>query len=115
MVDNTLASPALQQPLRWADVSLYSTTKFIAGHLDALGGALVYDDPSLHERFLDYRGVAGNVPGDFESYLVRRGLKTLSLRVARQVESPAVVRRRARGRPQCGKNPLPGLGGPPGA
>ena len=91
VVDNTLASPALQQPLRWADVSLYSTTKFIAGHLDALGGALVCDDAGVHERFLAYRSVAGNVPGEFESYLVRRGLKTLSLRVARQVESAAVV------------------------
>ena len=91
MVDNTLASPALQQPLRWADISLYSTTKFIAGHLDALGGALVYDDERLHERFLAYRGVAGNVPGELDSYLIRRGLKTLSVRVARQVESAAAV------------------------
>ena len=98
VVDNTLASPALQQPLGWADVSLYSTTKFIAGHLDALGGALVYDDAGLHERFLAYRDMAGNVPGEFESYLVRRGLKTLSLRVARQVESTAAVVDALRGR-----------------
>jgi cystathionine gamma-lyase len=87
VVDNTLASPALQQPLRWADVSLYSTTKSIAGHLDALGGALVYDDEELHRHFVAYRTVAGNVPGSLECYLIRRGLKTLSLRVARQVES----------------------------
>lgn len=109
VVDNTLASPALQQPLRWADVSLYSTTKFIAGHLDALGGALVYDDPRLHERFLAYRGVAGNVPGEFESYLVRRGLKTLSLRVARQVESTAAVVDALQGEPAVGAIHYPGL------
>jgi cystathionine gamma-lyase len=91
VVDNTLASPALQQPLRWADISLYSTTKSIAGHLDALGGALVYDDESLHERFLAYRGIAGNVPGGLDCYLIRRGLKTLSLRIARQVASAEEV------------------------
>jgi cystathionine beta-lyase/cystathionine gamma-synthase len=114
VVDNTLASPALQQPLRWADVSLYSTTKFIAGHLDALGGALVYDDPTLHERFLAYRSVAGNVPGEFESYLVRRGLKTLSLRVARQVKSAAAVVGALQSDPAVGAIHYPGLAGHPG-
>lgn len=114
VVDNTLASPALQQPLRWADVSLYSTTKFIAGHLDALGGALVYDEPGLHERFLTYRSVAGNVPGDLESYLVRRGLKTLSLRVARQVESAAAVVDALAADSRVGRIHYPGLAGHPG-
>ena len=114
VVDNTLASPALQQPLRWADVSLYSTTKFIAGHLDALGGALVYDDEALHERFLAYRELAGNVPGDLDSYLIRRGLKTLSLRVARQVESARVVVDALRGAPAAGAIHYPGLPGHPG-
>jgi cystathionine gamma-lyase len=114
VVDNTLASPALQQPLRWADVSLYSTTKFIAGHLDALGGALVYDDPGLHERFLTYRGAAGNVPGALEAYLVRRGLKTLSLRVARQVESAAAVVGALEAEPRVGRIHYPGLAGHPG-
>jgi cystathionine gamma-lyase len=91
VVDNTLASPALQQPLRWADISLYSTTKSISGHLDVLGGALVYDDERLHERLRSHRTVVGNVPGSLDCYLVRRGVKTLSLRVRRQVESAAAV------------------------
>jgi cystathionine gamma-lyase len=111
VVDNTLASPALQQPLRWADVSLYSTTKSIAGHLDALGGALVYDDEALHERFTAYRRVAGNVPGALESYLVRRGLKTLSLRVARQVESAEAVVEALQSSPAVGRVLYPGLAG----
>lgn len=86
LVDNTFASPALQQPLRHgAAISLYSTTKFIAGHGDVLGGALVYDDDDLHDRFGAHRATLGAVPGAFDCYLVHRGVKTLSLRVARQV------------------------------
>lgn len=86
LVDNTFASPALQQPLRHgADIVLHSTTKFLAGHSDVLGGALVYDDPELHSRLLDHRTTTGAVPGALDCFLVHRGLKTLSLRVARQV------------------------------
>jgi cystathionine gamma-lyase len=114
VVDNTLASPALQQPLRWADVSLYSTTKFVAGHLDALGGALVCDDPSLHERFLAYRGVAGNVLGNLDCYLIRRGLKTLSLRVARQVDSARTIVEALRRSPEVEAVLYPGLPEHPG-
>ncbi|NUT46271.1 MAG: PLP-dependent transferase [Saccharothrix sp.] len=86
VVDNNFASPALQQPLAaGADVSLHSTTKFIAGHSDVLGGALVLDDPDRYRRLAEHRTVVGGVPGAFDCYLVHRGLKTLSLRVARQV------------------------------
>jgi cystathionine beta-lyase/cystathionine gamma-synthase len=86
LVDNTFASPALQQPLRHgALISLYSTTKFIAGHGDVLGGALVYDDDELHETFAGHRAIVGAVPGAFDCFLVHRGVKTLSLRIARQV------------------------------
>jgi cystathionine gamma-lyase len=91
LVDNTFATPALQQPLRWADVTLYSTTKAISGHLDVLGGALVYDDPQLHDRLRSHRSLVGSVPGALDCYLVRRGLKTLALRVARQTETAALV------------------------
>jgi cystathionine beta-lyase/cystathionine gamma-synthase len=109
VVDNTLASPVLQQPLRWADVSLYSTTKFIAGHLDVLGGALVYNDEDLRERFLSYRTIAGNVPGGLDCFLVHRGLKTLSLRVARQVETAREIAVTLRSSPAVGKVHYPGL------
>lgn len=86
VVDNTFASPALQQPLvAGADVSLHSTTKFIGGHSDLVGGALVLDDPALYQRLAEHRTVVGGVPGALDCYLAHRGLKTLSLRVARQV------------------------------
>jgi cystathionine beta-lyase/cystathionine gamma-synthase len=92
VVDNTFASPALQRPLRWgADVSLYSTTKFIAGHSDVLGGALVYDDPALHAAFVEHRTVAGSVPSGLDCFLVHRGVKTLSLRVERQVRTAGAL------------------------
>ncbi|GAA3030530.1 trans-sulfuration enzyme family protein [Actinokineospora globicatena] len=88
VVDNTFASPALQRPLRWgADVSLHSTTKFVAGHSDVLGGALVCDDPALHRAFTGHRTVAGNVPSGLDCFLVHRGVKTLSVRVERQVRT----------------------------
>lgn len=110
VVDNTFASPALQQPLaHGADVSLYSTTKLIAGHLDAVGGALVTDDATLHERFLRYRTTAGNVPGGFDCFLVHRGLKTLALRVQRQVESAQRVVAALLPEPSVGALYYPGL------
>ncbi|MFC6092258.1 PLP-dependent aspartate aminotransferase family protein [Saccharothrix sp. BKS2] len=112
LVDNTLAGPVLQQPLRFgADVTLYSTTKSIAGHLDVLGGALVHDREELHEAFAANRTAVGNVPGPFDCFLVHRGLKTLSLRTRCQVastellvaalcESPAVTEVRYPGLPE---------------
>lgn len=112
LVDNTLAGPVLQQPLRHgADVTLYSTTKSVAGHLDVLGGALVHDREDLHEAFTAHRTAVGNVPGPFDCFLVHRGLKTLSLRTRCQVattgllvaalrESPAVTEVRYPGLPE---------------
>jgi cystathionine gamma-lyase len=109
IVDNTFASPVLQQPLaHGADVSLYSTTKFIAGHLDVVGGALVTDDPALHERFVRYRTTAGNVPGGFDCFLVHRGLKTLSLRIRRQVANAETVVSALRDEPSIGALHYPG-------
>jgi cystathionine beta-lyase/cystathionine gamma-synthase len=92
LVDNTLASPALQQPLALgADLTLYSTTKFLAGHLDVLGGALVHDDPALQERLVSHRTTVGTAPGGLDCFLVQRGLRTLSLRVARQVANASAI------------------------
>jgi cystathionine beta-lyase/cystathionine gamma-synthase len=110
VVDNTFAGPMLQQPLTWgADISLYSTTKFIAGHADVIGGALVYDDPALHEAFRSYRTAAGNVPGALDCFLVRRGLQTLSLRMNRQVQTAAAVVDLLRASPAVGAVHYPGL------
>lgn len=114
LVDNTLATPALQQPLRWADLTLYSTTKAISGHLDVVGGALVYDDPDLHERIRAHRTVVGNVPGPLDCYFVRRGLKTLSLRVARQVATAADIAATLATEPSVRGVYYPGLRGHPG-
>ncbi|HEV2887546.1 MAG TPA: PLP-dependent aspartate aminotransferase family protein [Jatrophihabitans sp.] len=114
VVDNTLASPALQQPLRWADISLYSTTKSISGHLDVLGGALVYSDERLHGPLRTHRNVVGSVPGALDCYLVRRGLKTLSLRLARQVSSTAAVLAALQDEPAVAAIHYPGLAGHPG-
>ena len=78
LVDNTFASPALQQPLvLGADIVLHSTTKYIGGHSDVVGGALVTNDEELDAAFAFLQNGAGAVPGPFDAYLTMRGLKTL--------------------------------------
>lgn len=92
LVDNTFASPALQQPLALgADVVLHSTTKYIGGHSDVVGGALVTNDEELDEAFAFLQNGAGAVPGPFDAYLTMRGLKTLPLRMQRHSENAARV------------------------
>jgi methionine gamma-lyase len=114
VVDNTFASPAVQLPLAWgADVSLYSTTKFIAGHGDVLGGALVCDDEHLSGRFAAHRTVTGGVPGALDCFLVHRGVKTLSLRVARQVANARAVAEALQASPSVAEVRYPGLPGHP--
>lgn len=115
LVDNTLAGPVLQQPLRWgADVTLYSTTKSVAGHLDVLGGALVHDRAELHELFARHRTTTGSVPSPFDCFLVHRGLKTLSLRTARQVETAGKLAAALRESPHVAEVRYPGLPDHPG-
>jgi cystathionine gamma-synthase len=92
VVDNTFASPALQQPLTLgADVVLHSTTKYIGGHSDVVGGALVTDDEELDAAFGFLQNGAGAVPGPFDAYLTMRGLKTLVVRMQRHCENAAAV------------------------
>jgi cystathionine gamma-synthase len=92
LVDNTFASPALQQPLALgADIVLHSTTKYIGGHSDVVGGALLTNDEELDEGFAFLQNGAGAVPGPFDAYLVMRGLKTLPLRMQRHSENGALV------------------------
>lgn len=92
LVDNTFASPALQQPLRLgADIVLHSTTKYIGGHSDVVGGALVTDDEELDAKFAFLQNGAGAVPGPFDAYLTMRGLKTLELRMLRHSDNAAKV------------------------
>ncbi|WP_433574572.1 trans-sulfuration enzyme family protein [Nocardia brasiliensis] len=115
VVDNTFASPALQRPLELgADVSLYSTTKFIAGHADVLGGALVCGDEGLHARFVEHRTVTGAVSGGLDCYLVHRGVKTLSLRVTRQTATARSIAEELCGHPAVDAVCYPGLPSHPG-
>lgn len=88
VVDNTFATPALQRPLELgASVVLHSTTKYMNGHSDAVGGALVTNDGALAERIRFLQNAMGAVPSPFDCYLVLRGIRTLHVRMQRHVES----------------------------
>jgi cystathionine gamma-synthase len=102
VVDNTFASPYLQQPISLgADVVVHSTTKYLGGHSDVVGGALVCNDDELGEQLIFHQNAMGAVAGPFDAWLVLRGLKTLGVRMDRHcanaeriveflVEHPAV-------------------------
>jgi cystathionine gamma-synthase len=88
VVDGTFATPILQRPLGLgADLVLHSTSKYLAGHSDALGGVLVAKDAELARRLRENRVVAGSVPGALETWLTLRGVRTLGLRVRHQTET----------------------------
>ena len=115
LVDNTFASPALQQPLTLgADVVLHSTTKYIGGHSDVVGGALVTNDGELDEAFGFLQNGAGAVPGPFDAYLTMRGLKTLVLRMQRHSENAMAVAQFLAGHPAVSAVLYPGLPSHPG-
>jgi cystathionine gamma-lyase len=87
-VDNTFASPLLQQPLALgADIVMHSTTKYVGGHSDVVGGALVVNDPELAARLAFIQNSVGAVPGPWDCYLTLRGIKTLALRMQRHSEN----------------------------
>lgn len=115
LVDNTFASPALQQLLRLgADVVLHSTTKYIGGHSDVVGGALVTNDEELDEEFAFLQNGAGAVPGPFDAYLTMRGLKTLVLRMQRHSENACAVAEFLADHPSVSSVLYPGLPSHPG-
>lgn len=115
LVDNTFASPALQQPLRLGvDVVLHSTTKYIGGHSDVVGGALVTNDEELDEEFAFLQNGAGAVPGPFDAYLTMRGLKTLVLRMQRHSENACAVAEFLADHPSVSSVLYPGLPSHPG-
>ncbi|MFI2234322.1 cystathionine gamma-synthase [Nocardia testacea] len=88
VVDNTFATPYLQQPLLLgADVVVHSTTKYLGGHSDVIGGALVTDDAQLDSAFAFLQNGAGAVPGPFDAFLTMRGIKTLALRMDRHCDN----------------------------
>ncbi|WP_036505078.1 cystathionine gamma-synthase [Nocardia aobensis] len=88
VVDNTFASPYLQQPLLLgADIVLHSTTKYLGGHSDVVGGALITDDAELDAAFAFLQNGAGAVPGPTDAFLTMRGIKTLALRMDRHCDN----------------------------
>ncbi|HYO00403.1 MAG TPA: cystathionine gamma-synthase [Mycobacterium sp.] len=114
LVDNTFASPALQQPLALgADIVLHSTTKYIGGHSDVVGGALLTNDEALDDAFAFLQNGAGAVPGPFDAYLTMRGLKTLTLRMQRHSENAGQVAEFLAEHPAIETVLYPGLPGHP--
>ncbi len=119
VVDNTFATPLLQRPLdAGADVVLHSATKYLAGHSDAVLGALVTSDTSrgnaLHAELLGRRKKVGAIPGPFETWLALRGLRTLHLRVERACANAAELARRLVSHPAAERVRYPGLPSDPG-
>ena len=92
VVDNTFASPYFQQPLKsGADIVVHSTTKYINGHSDVIGGALVLNDEDVYESIKFYQNAAGGVPSPFDSWLTLRGIKTLAVRMRQHEENARTV------------------------
>ncbi|AZG45022.1 cystathionine gamma-synthase [Gordonia insulae] len=92
VVDNTFASPYLQQPITLgADVVLHSTTKYLGGHSDVVGGALVTNSEELDDAVAFLQNGAGAVPGPFDAYLTMRGIKTLAVRMDRHCDNAEQV------------------------
>ena len=92
VVDNTFATPYLQQPLSLgADLVVHSTTKYLGGHSDTVGGFVATNDDALAERLFFLQKSLGAVPGPFDSWLVLRGIKTLALRMRQHSENARLV------------------------
>ena len=114
-VDNTFATPLLQQPLALgADVVVHSATKFIGGHSDLLSGITVARDQALAERLRHRRGLSGATPGALEAFLALRGLRTLALRLDRGQRNASELARRLDEHPAVSRVRYPGLPGHPG-
>jgi len=114
-VDNTFATPLLQQPIALgAHIAVHSATKFLGGHSDLLLGLAVADTPELAGRLRRRREVAGAVPGALETFLVLRGLRTLALRLDQGQRSAADLARRLADHPAVTRVRYPGLPGHPG-
>lgn len=110
MVDNTFATPFLQQPLALgADVVAHSTTKYLGGHSDVVGGALVSHDPELHARLAHFQNSCGGTPGPLDCFLVLRGTKTLHVRMERHCENALAVAKWLEAHPRVARVFYPGL------
>ncbi|HEV8225205.1 MAG TPA: cystathionine gamma-synthase [Rubrobacteraceae bacterium] len=109
-VDNTFASPYFQRPLSLgADIVVHSTTKYMGGHSDVIGGVVVTSKPDFYEGMKFYQNAAGGVPGPFDSWIVLRGLKTLAVRMRQHEENALAVAEFLRDHPQVEMVSYPGL------
>ncbi|HEY7691739.1 MAG TPA: cystathionine gamma-synthase [Gaiellaceae bacterium] len=114
-VDNTFATPYLQRPLELgADVVVHSTTKYLGGHSDLVGGFAATNDPTVAERLAFLQNSLGAVPGPFDAWLVLRGLKTLALRMQRHCENARAVASFLSDHPAVERVLYPGLPDHPG-
>ena len=114
-VDNTFASPYLQNPLDLgADIVMHSATKYLGGHSDVIQGALVMNDPSLRDQLYFIQKSCGAVPGPQDCFLVLRGIKTLHVRMQRHCENGRTVAEYLRNHPKVGKVYWPGFEDHPG-
>jgi len=109
-VDNTFASPYFQNPLALgADIVVHSTTKYMGGHSDVIGGAVVTSNPDYFEGIKFYQNAAGAVPGPFDSWIVLRGLKTLAVRMRQHEENALAVAEFLQDHPEVESVNYPGL------
>lgn len=114
-VDNTFASPYLQRPLELgADAVVHSTTKYIGGHSDVVGGALIVSDPGLGERLAFHQNAMGAVAGPFDAWLTLRGIKTLGVRMDRHCANAERIVEMLQRHPAVREVLYPGLPGHPG-
>ena len=109
-VDNTFATPYLQQPLRLgSDIAVHSTTKYIGGHSDTVGGAVIVRDRELGARIAFVQNANGGTPGPFDSWLTLRGVKTLAIRMERHSENALAVATWLQQHPRVRQVIYPGL------
>jgi len=109
-VDSTFATPALLRPLEWgADIVMHSTTKYLSGHNQIIGGAVLTNDPAFHAKMRYQQKAIGAIPSPFDCWLIISGLKTLSLRMTRHCENGLKVARWLEAHPAISKVVYPGL------
>lgn len=115
VVDNTFATPYLQQPLALdADIVIHSTTKYLGGHSDIIGGALLTDNKELYEQLKFYQNAVGAVPGPLDCFLTLRGTKTLALRMQKHCTNAMTIARFLARHPKVARVYYPGLPAHPG-
>lgn len=115
VVDNTFASPYLQRPLPLgADIVLHSTTKYLGGHSDVVGGVVVTNDAEIDEQLKFMQGNVGPIPSVFDAYLTARGIKTLAVRMDRHCDNAEKIAEFLESRPEISQVYYPGLESHPG-